>query len=318
MTAKREHAFVGLFVVIVTAVLLFVIFSLSGLMSRSPTAYRASFQFAGGLEPGAAVRYAGGPKVGRVERLRLDPANPAQIEITFSVKPDIPVKTDSKVKIMSLSPLGENHLEIAPGSPQAGRATAGAQLPAEPYVDFNAITARLDALGPKVEELVTTLNSRAIELKETVARVNDLMSVHNRANLSASLGHVRGMLEEDRPRIKSTLGHVESASAKISPLLDDFQKTVAQAQQALDNVNAMVTENRPDIRQALLDLHQALTSAKSLTGQLDRTLDVNAENIDELLENMRHTTQNLKEFTDIIKTRPSTLIRSSAPRDRKQ
>lgn len=318
MNPKREQVLVGLFVIVITAVLLFVIFSLTGLMSRSAATYHASFRFAGGLEPGAAVRYAGGPKVGRVEQLRLDPLNPAQIEITFSVKPDIPVKSDSKVKIMSLSPLGENHLEITPGSLQAIRAPAGTQLSAEPYLDFNAITSRLDALGPKVEELVTTLNSRASELKETVARVNDLMNAQNRANLSASLGHVRGMLEEDRPKIKSTLGHVESASAKIEPLLNDFHKTVARAQQALDHVDVMVTENRPDIRQALLDLRQALSSAKSLTGQLDRTLDVNAENIDELLENMRHTTQNLKEFTDTIKTRPSTLIRSSAPKDRKQ
>jgi phospholipid/cholesterol/gamma-HCH transport system substrate-binding protein len=302
---------------VVTAVLLVVIFSLSGFFGRPTTTYRASFRFAGGLEPGAAVRYAGGPKVGRVEQLRLDPANPAQIEIVFSVKPETPVKTDSAVKIMSLSPLGENHLEIAPGTPQAARAPNGAALRAEPYVDFNAITARLDALGPKVEELVTTLNARALELKETVARINDLMSAQNRANVGASLGHVRGMLEEDRPRIKSTLGHLDTASAKMAPLLDDFKKTVAQAQQALDRVDAMVGENRADVRQAVIQLRQALTSAKSLTAQLDRTLDVNAENIDELLENMRHTTENLKEFTDIIKSRPSSLIRSSPPKDRR-
>jgi len=318
VTAKREQALVGLFVLIVTAVLVFVIFSLSGLLGRTTTTYRASFRFAGGLEPGAAVRYAGGPKVGRVEQLRLDPANPAQIEITFTVKPEIPVKTDSAVKIMSLSPLGENHLEIAPGTPQAAHAPNGAALRAEPYVDFNAITARLDSLGPKIEMLVDTLNSRAQELKETVARINDLMNPHNRANVSASLGHVRGLLEEDRPKIKSTLGHMDTASAKIAPLLDDFKKTVAQAQQALDHVDTMVGENRDDVRQAVIELRQALISAKSLTGQLDRTLDVNAENIDELLENMRHTTENLKEFTDIIKSRPSSLIRSSSPKERRQ
>lgn len=317
MNTKREQAVVGLFVIIVTAVLLFVIFSLSGFFGRATATYRASFRFAGGLEPGAAVRYAGGPKVGRVEQLRLDPSNPAQIEITFSVKPETPIKTDSAVKIMSLSPLGENHLEIAPGTPQSARAPNGSVLRAEPYVDFNAITARLDALGPKVEELVTTLNARALELKETVARINDLMNGQNRSNVAASLGHVRGMLEEDRPKIKSTLGNLDTASAKMGPLLDDFKKTVAQAQEALNHVDAMVGENRADVRQAVIQLRQALTSAKSLTAQLDRTLDVNAENIDELLENMRHTTENLKEFTDTIKSRPASLIRSPLRKDRR-
>jgi len=32
---------------------------------------------------------------------------------------------------------------------------------------------------------------------------------------------------------------------------------------------------------------------------------------------MRHTTENLKEFTDLIKSRPAALLRSSGPRDRK-
>jgi len=40
-------------------------------------------------------------------------------------------------------------------------------------------------------------------------------------------------------------------------------------------------------------------------------------NIDELLDNMRHVTENLKEFTSTIKTRPYTLFRASNPREHK-
>jgi hypothetical protein len=36
-----------------------------------------------------------------------------------------------------------------------------------------------------------------------------------------------------------------------------------------------------------------------------------------LLENLRHVSQNLKEFTNTIKTRPYTLIRSSTPHEHK-
>ena len=43
------------------------------------------------------------------------------MDITFSVQSDLPVKTDSLVKIMSTTPLGDNHLEIFPGTPQASR-----------------------------------------------------------------------------------------------------------------------------------------------------------------------------------------------------
>ena len=49
------------------------------------------------------------------------------------------------------------------------------------------------------------------------------------------------------------------------------------------------------------------------TARLNQTLDVNSENIDEVLDNMRHVTENLKQFTATIKTRPYTLIRASTP-----
>ncbi len=54
-----------------------------------------------------------------------------------------------------------------------------------------------------------------------------------------------------------------------------------------------------------------------LTSHLNQTLDVNSENIDELLDNFRHVSENLKEFTATIKARPYTLIRSSNPREHK-
>src|ERR1700686_2871535 len=119
MQSKREQVLVGLFVLVAVAVLFGTVFAMSGAYGRSMTKFHAYFQFAGGLEPGATVRYAGGPKVGRVERVRIDSQDPSQVDLTFSVRSDLPVKTDSKVRIMSMSPLGDNHLELLPGSAQA-------------------------------------------------------------------------------------------------------------------------------------------------------------------------------------------------------
>src|ERR1700687_247671 len=207
MQSKREQAFVGLFVLVAAGVLLATVFAISGAFGRSTKTYHTLFPFAGGLESGAQVRYSGGPKVGRGERLRIDPQNPARIEITFPVQSELPVKTDSHVKIMSMSPLGDNHLEVLPGTPKAGIAPDGSQLTAENYVNFNSITAQINELGPRATQLLTTLNDRATELKVTVDRVNDLLNTQNRANLSATLANARGMIEDNRPALHSTLQH---------------------------------------------------------------------------------------------------------------
>ena len=317
MEAKREQALVGLFVLAAAGVLVATVFALSGAFGVTAATYRAYFPFAGGLEPGATVRYAGGPKVGRVEKLQLDPKDSKRIEITFSVKSGLPVKTDSHVKIMSLSPLGDNHLEIVPGSDKATLAAAGSILPSDPYVDFNAITAKINDLAPQAQDLLKTLNDRASEVKVTLARVNDLLNDSNRANLAATLSETRGMIAENRSAVKSTVQNLNSATQKLEPLLQDLRTTSTQANETLNHVDSLIGENRADIRQAVIELRQSLATVTDLTGRLDQTLDVNSDNIDELLENLRHVSQNLKEFTNTIKTRPYTLIRSAVPREHK-
>jgi phospholipid/cholesterol/gamma-HCH transport system substrate-binding protein len=317
MEAKREQAMVGLFVLVAGAVLVATVFALSGAFGSTAATYRAYFPFAGGLEPGATVRYAGGPKVGRVEKLQLDPKDASRLEITFSVRSGLPVKTDSHVKIMSLSPLGDNHLEIVPGTEKAALAPSGMILPSEPFVDFNALTAKLNDLAPEAQQLLRTLNERATEVKVTLARVNDLLNDSNRANLAGTLAETRGMIAENRAPVKATVQNLNSASKKLEPLLDDLRKTSAQANQALDHIDSLIGENRADVRQAVIELRQSLATVTDLTSRLDQTLDVNSENIDELLENLRHVSQNLKEFTNTIKTKPYTLIRATNPHEHK-
>jgi phospholipid/cholesterol/gamma-HCH transport system substrate-binding protein len=317
MQPKREQALVGLFVIIAVAVLLVTVFAMSGVFGRSANKFHAYFSFAGGIEPGATVRYAGGPKVGRVDSLLIDPGNPSQLDIVFSVQSDLPVKTDSVVKIMSMSPLGDNHLEIFPGSGQAPRAGNGALLPSQKYIDFSSLTAQISDLAPQAQELLRTLTDRASELKETVARVDDLLGPQNRTNIAATLASTRGLIEETRPQVKTALQNVTAVTEKLQPLLDNFRKTSDEANQTLNHIDAMIGDNREDVRQAVKDLRRTLANMTDVTSKLDQTLDVNAENIDELLDNLRHVTENLKEFTATLKSRPYSLIRATNPREHK-
>ena len=317
MSPKTEQTLVGLFVLVAGGILLVAVFAINGAFGGTARTYHAHFPFAGGLEPGATVRYSGGPKVGRVESLRIDPQDPTQIDLTFSVQPDVLVKTDSKVKIMSMSPLGDNHLELYPGTAQAGAAPAGSLLPSENYVDFNDLTEQINNIAPQAQQLLRTLDARATELKVTLDRVNDLLNAQNRSNLSAALEQTRGLITDSRPQVHTALQHVNDLSEKLGPLIDDFRKTSGQASEVLAHIDSTIGETQPEIRKAITDLRGTLKSLTELTGQLNQTLDVNSENIDQLLDNLLHVTENLKEFTQTIKTRPYSLIRATNPPEHK-
>ena len=312
-STRRQEAIVGLFVLIAAALLIITVFSLTGFFNRGDVLYRAFFKNAGGLRPGAEVRYAGGPPIGRIEDVRYDQHDTTRMEIVFRVKPDIPIKTDSVIVISSNSPLSDNFLGIVPGSKAAQRAPAGSTLNSNQYVGFGDLEAQLADLAPQARVLLDNLNQRIVELQTTVARVNDVLNDKNRANLSATLGTVRGVLDENRQPLHATITHFDDASARIAPLLDDLKKTNADARQTINTLEGTIAENRSDLRESIVELRRVLDTANNVTDQLDRTLNANGENIDDILSNFRQASQNLRQFTETLKQRPYTLLRSALP-----
>jgi phospholipid/cholesterol/gamma-HCH transport system substrate-binding protein len=314
MEAKREQALVGLFVLVAGGLLIITLVLLSGALTTGDTTFHAFFKNAGGLQPGSEVRYAGGPPIGRVRKVQVDPGNSTRMQVDFAIHPNIPVKTDSTVIITSNSPLGENFLDILAGTIPARRAPAGYTLQSREPVSFSDLADKINALAPTANELLVNLNERVVELKETLNRVNDLLNDRNRENIAESLANVRGMLQEDRPLVHSTLDHVNTASAKLGPLIDDFKKTSEQANVTLDHIDSMIKENRPDIRSAVKNLRASLAKANSILSQLDTTVANNSENLDEIIDNLRRITENMTAFTETIRDKPYLLIRSSDPK----
>ena len=315
MSSRREQVWVGLFVLAAAALLIGTVLSVAGTFSRGNIPHRAYFKFAGGLEPGAAVRF-GGMKAGSVQAVRVDPEDSTRIEVDFNVARDIPLKADSVAKIASLSPLGDNYVELTAGTREAAAAAPGSVLRSTESINFSDLGDMVGELKPMLQQVLQNLNQRLNELQVTMARANDLLSDQNRSNISAALGNANSMLAEDRPKVSATLSNVQAASARLMPLLDDLKKTMAQANDALGHIDAVVVENRQDLRSSLAELRQTLLTASSVMDQLERTLDYNVDNIDQTLENVRVTTQHLKDLTETLKRRPYTLIRADRPRER--
>lgn len=316
MNSKREQAWVGLFVLIAAALLIGTVLAIAGTFSVSGVSHHAYFKSAGGLLPGATVRYAG-MKAGRVETVRVDPQDSTRIEVAFTVGHAIPVKTDSVAKITSLGPLDENYVEVGTGTKGAPLAPPGSEIKSVATVGIADLGDMIGNLAPVAQQVLQNLNQRLVELQVTVARVDDLLNDRNRANISEGLGNLNAMLAEDRPKVSATLSNVQAASAKIGPLLDDLKITMKQANDALSHIDSVVVENRQDIRAAVVELKQTLLTASSLMEQLKNTMDRNTDNIDEILVNLRVTTENTKQLTDSLKTRPSVLIRGDTVKDRK-
>ena len=115
--------------------------------------YRTYFSFAGGVDAGDLVRY-GGRKAGMIIDVRPWPEDPTKNEVIFEVRDDVPVNADSVATVGSLSALGDNYLEITPGTNEARRLEPGETLPSREAVSFSDIT-------NKMIEVTETIRVRA-------------------------------------------------------------------------------------------------------------------------------------------------------------
>jgi phospholipid/cholesterol/gamma-HCH transport system substrate-binding protein len=315
MNSKREQVWVGLFVLIAAALLIGTVLAVAAAFSGGEIAHHSYFKSAGGLLPGATVRY-GGMKAGRVDAVRVDPQDSTRIEIDFTVARSVPVKTDSVAKITSLGALDENYVELGTGTKAASLAAPGSEVKGAETVGIGAIGDMVGNLAPVAQEVLQNLNRRLTEIQVTLNRVNDLLNDKNRASVSNGLGNLNSMLAEDRPKVSASLTNMQAASAKIVPLLDDLKTTTNQANLVLSHIDPLAVENRQDIHTVVVELKQTLLTASSLMDQLKNTADFNADNIDEMLVDLRVTTDNIKQLTDTVKARPSMLLRGNTVTDR--
>jgi len=334
MEAVRERTLVGLFVVIAGGLFLGTMVVISGGLGGATVSHRAYFKFAGGVQPGAPVRY-GGMTVGKVQKVRVDPGNSTQIEIDITVNRDAPLKIDSVAKISTLGPLTDNYIEITTGSEHAALAEPGSTLLSAEAFGLPQLGDAAQAMVPDVQLALKKLNQNLDGLQVTLSRANDLLNDRNRASIAgslngvermvaevrpkanASLDNINGMLAETRPKVAASLSNIQELTTRLGPLLDSLNSTTARANDTLGHVDATLVENRPDIRTAVTGLRDTLAKSTGLLGELNQTLDRNSGNIDELLDNLRMTTENLRALTETLMHSPASLIRGMKVPDRK-
>jgi phospholipid/cholesterol/gamma-HCH transport system substrate-binding protein len=334
MDAVRERTLVGLFVLIAGGLLLGTIAVISGGLGNDTVSHRTYFKFAGGVQAGAPVRY-GGMLVGKVQKVRIDPGNSTQIEIDVTVKRDAPLKTDSVAKISTLGPLTDNYIEITTGSGHAALAQPGSVLLSAEAFGLPQLGDAAQAMMPDVQRALQKLNQNLDGLQVTLSRANDLLNDRNRANIAGalhgvdrmvaevrpkandSLDNLNGLLAETRPKIAATLTNVQDLSTRLAPLVDSLNATTARANETLGHVDSTLMENRTDVRAAVTGLRDTLAKSTGLLNQLNQTLDQNSGNIDDLLDNLRMTTENLRSLTETLQHSPASLIRGLRVPDRK-
>ena len=300
------EAKVGAFVLGSVAVLAFAIVHLLGAqLNRHVVPYHTYLQYAGGLEPGAAVLF-GGINVGRVTAVHPATTDPTKIEIQLDVNENTPLNEKSIAKLGFISVMSGAALSVTTGSNDAKRLSAGSEIPSQEAASLDAITAKMAGVADNANGLITEVRGElqgvSGDARTLLANLNTVTGKDNQRKVQGTLDNVNAMLATERP--------------KIERLTDQLNALSLHADETIQNINGTVSDVREPVRADLAELQKTLLQTKALLADMQVMVRANDYKINDTIENLRLTTDNLGQLTESVKQQPWSLIRIKQPEDR--
>jgi phospholipid/cholesterol/gamma-HCH transport system substrate-binding protein len=305
---------VGAFVLASLTILTFTLVYLMTTSSHTGSEpYKTYLHYAGGLEAGAPVLF-GGINAGRITSVRPSASDPTEIEILLDLKPGTPVNEKSVAKIGSVSLMSSPALLISTGSNAARRVPPGGAIPSQDVASMDDIIAKVSTVADNANALMTQVQGEITgisgDARTVLANVNAMTGKPNQERVNAMLAQMSRLVTNVGPKIDGMLDQVSQVTAKLGPVVD-------HADGAIQNVSGTVSEIRDPLRNDLAELQTTLQEAKGLLVNLQAVVRANDSRVDETMENLRITTQNLSDLSNSVKQRPWSMIRIKQPEDRK-
>ena len=179
METKVNYAAVGIFVLVLGAVLIGVVLWLAsgGGFQKKYDPYLAIFdESVSGLNFNAPVKYRG-VDVGKVKEVTLDAANPELVRIVFAIERGVPIKEDTVATLKTQGLTGIAYVELSGGT------RASPSLTAAKHGTYPEIRTKA-SLSARLENLLTTLMAK---LDSTSSSINSLLGAENQAAFKSAL-----------------------------------------------------------------------------------------------------------------------------------
>jgi len=312
------EAKVGIFVLASLALMAYTLIHLVNAEFRGGgVRYRTYLRYAGGLEAGNDVLFAG-IEAGKITAVRPSASDPTLIEIQLQLKKGIPVNEKSVAKLGSISLMSDPALMIITSSNTARPLAPGATIRSEEAPSMDEIEAEIGTLAKNADSLVVQAKGEvggiSTDMRKLLANLNSITDRPNQGRIESILKQTDGLLADERPKIDhiadqvlALTQHADAVMAKVGPVVD-------HADGAIQNANATVGDLRT---KDLTELQSTLNEARSLLASLQVIVRANDSKLDDTIENLRIATDNLDQLTDSLKQRPWSLVRIKQDKDRK-
>ncbi len=292
METRSNHVLVGTVVLLLLAGLLLFTVWLAGLSNKAAKCFDIYFsQGVSGLATGTAVTFSGVP-VGKITQISLLPERPEFVWVKIEVDAATPVLQGTTAQIKGVGFTGVSEIQLD-GAVKGSRPIVQLGPQGCPVIPSTSgglgallnsapeLIDRIQRLTERLTELVSDKNQNSIsdilENVDTTTRVlaeraPDLADAMQDARIAAREAGIAaqrvGVLAEDTSRLVNEQG---------KPAAEDLRKTIASAQRAADNLDALIADARPGIqnltKSTLPEANRLVRDLRDLTGSLSQFSD---------------------------------------------
>ena len=293
---KRDsinYVLVGTAVLIAFGLLLATLLAITG-RGGAASEYHVYYDNVTGLAYGAPVFYEGF-RIGQISGIEPERSAKTRYRVELALRSDWPIPDDSVAQLQSSGLLADMSVGIREGTSKQMLAVgseikgiAGGDI----FGAMNDLAGELTVLSrERIRPLIETMATRLESISGTIdtnlpALVAETQKLMERLNHAAE--GINGLVDQpNREAIAASLRDVRTVAGEL-------KKTQARADALLASLNDTVAENRPQLRQTVLDLEQ--------------TVGAIAQRIDAITHHLESSSRNIDEFAREIRRNPNRLL----------
>ncbi len=317
-TKRRAEFKVGIFVIGALVILIAGALWISGsqYFRGNRNDYWVLMKSSGGIDVGDRVRMAG-VTIGRVNEVRLRPSQAWPVAFQVGLRADVPIKTDSKARIVSSGLLGDGFLQIDPGNAKSPSLKQGGEILSQTTPDLQDILTKMGKISTEavggLDQVTAFMDQVSLEVVPLLKNMNTLVSEENAS-------HVRRILSNLDETVDQAGTRFSSLSERLEPLSNHLDKTLGEASVMMKTFTGVGNDFRTAIGPEGSRITTVLDQAENTLISAKRSLSVIEDNREELtatMSDLQISASNLKAFSQQIKERPFSLIRMNPEPDRR-
>lgn len=315
MLSKVNYTLVGLFVVLLGAALLGVVFWLTvGGNPKVHDRYRVYFpESVAGLNPKATVRYRG-VEVGQVQLIQLNPNDPDQVAVVLGIERGTPIRRDTIATLSTRGLTGVASVELSgsrPDSPPLEKQPnedlpviqAGPSLVARLDDAFNNILTNVNSLSHRLEQLLGDDNQKAIA---------DIL--RNGSTITGAIAGRADSVDRIVKNVEGFTGELAKRAERLGKVLDRLALDLESGGDLISQTRATLTDFRAAAQSVRKTADTFQQTGQDVSGvaqvgrqELRRLGDI-GPSVNEILVQASDLVETLRRLAELLEQHPRALI----------